>query len=225
MLSVFIRTSVLYLCVVVALRLMGKRQLGELQPSELVVALMIADVAAIPIESDGIPILRGIIPVFTLVLLEFLLSMLVLKSVTLRKIITGTPTEIIKDGKFDEKKLKRLRITFDDVMEQLRLSGYSSISEIDGAIIETNGQMSIIPKEANRPLVCGDLNLSPPQTHNSLAVISDGKLRKSNLAKAGYDEKWLRSKLRSYNIQDYSKVAFLTIDNNEISLQIKECFK
>ena len=221
MLSVFTRTCILYLCVVVALRLMGKRQLGELQPSELVVALMIADVAAIPIESDGIPITRGIIPVFTLVLLEFIVSMLVLKSVTLRKIITGTPRQIIKNGKFDEKQLRKLRITLDDVSEQLRLAGYSSISQIDSAILETNGQLSVIPKETERPVVCSDLNLSPPQTHNPYTIISDGKLRKSNLKNAGYDEKWLRNKLKKHNISDYSQVAFMSItDENEIVLQI-----
>ena len=223
MLSVFLRTCILYLCVVVALRLMGKRQLGELQPSELVVALMISDVAAIPIESDKIPIIRGIIPVFTLVLLEFILSLLVLKSVTFRKIITGTPRQIIKDGKFDEKQLRKLRITFDDVNEQLRLAGYSSISQIDSAIIETNGQLSIIPKEAERPVTCSDLNLSPQQTHNPYTLISDGKLRKNNLKNAGFDEKWLRNKLKKYNISDYGQVTCLSVtDNNELVLQISE---
>lgn len=223
MLSVFIRTIVLYLCVVVALRLMGKRQLGELQPSELVVALMIADVAAIPIESDKIHILQGIIPVFTLVLLEFILSMLVLKSVTMRKIITGTPRQIIKDGKFDKEQLRNLRITLDDVNEQLRIAGYSSISQIDSAIIETNGQLSIIPKESERPVTCSDLNLSPPQTHNPYTIISDGKLRKSNLRNAGYDEKWLRNKLKKYNITNYSQVTYLSVtDKNDIVIQISE---
>ena len=223
MLSVFVRTVILYSCVVIALRLMGKRQLGELQPSELVVALMISDVAAIPIESDKIPIVRGIIPVFTLVLLEFIVSLLVLKSVTLRKIITGTPRQIIKDGKFDEKQLRKLRITLDDVNEQLRLSGYSSISQIDSAIIETNGQLSIVPTEEERPVICKDLNISPPQTHVPYTIISDGKLRPNNLKNAGYDEKWLRNKLKKYNITDYSQIAFLSItDENELVLQISE---
>ena len=221
MLSAFIKTIVLYLCVVIALRLMGKRQLGELQPSEFVVALMISDVAAIPIESDKIPLFQGIVPVFTLVLLEFILSMLVLKSNIMRKIITGTPRQIIKNGNFNKNQLRNLRITFDDINEQIRLAGYSSISQIDSATIETNGQLSIIPKESERPVTCGDLNLSPPQTHNPYTIISDGKLRKSNLENAGYDEKWLRNKLKKYNISDYSQVAFMSItDENEIVLQI-----
>ena len=223
MLSVFVRTVILYLCVVAALRLMGKRQLGELQPSELVIALMISDLAAIPIESDRIPISRGIIPVFTLVLLEFILSILVLKSVTLRKLITGTPTQIIKDGKFDENQLKKLRITFDDVMEQLRLAGYSSISQIDSAFIETNGQLSIVPTEKERPVVCKDLNLSPSQTHVPYTIISDGKLRQKNLKNSGISEKWLREKLKKYNITDYSQISFLSItDDKEVVLQISE---
>ena len=221
MLSAFYRTIILYLCVVIALRLMGKRQLGELQPSELVIALMISDLASIPIESDDIPLIRGIIPVFTLVLLEFLVSLMILKSVTLRKIITGTPRQIIKDGNYDENQLKKLRITFDDVNEQLRLAGYSSISQIDSAIIETNGQLSIIPLETERPVVCKDLHLSPPQTHVPYTIISDGKLRKNNLKNAGYDEKWLRSKLKKYNITDYNQVAYLSMtDEKKLVLQI-----
>lgn len=223
MLSAFVRTVILYFCVVVALRIMGKRQLGELQPSELVIALMISDLAAIPIESDDIPIIRGIIPVFTLVLIEFIFSVIIMKSEFFRKLITGVPTKIISNGKFDKKQLTRLRITLDDVMEQLRLAGYSTIAEIDSAIIETNGQLSIIPKESERPVVCGDLNLSPPQTHLPYTLISDGKLRKNNLESSGISEKWLKDRLKKYNITDYSQVTFLSVtDKKDIVLQISE---
>ncbi len=223
MLSAFYRTVILYLCVVVALRIMGKRQLGELQPSELVIALMISDLAAIPIESDEIPIIRGILPVFTLVLIEFIFSVLIMKSEFFRKLITGTPTKIISDGDFDEKQLKKLRITFDDVMEQLRLTGYTSLSEIDSAIIETNGQLSIIPKESSRPVVCGDLDITPKQTHLPYTLISDGKLRKNNLESSGISEKWLKDRLKKYNITDYSQVTFLSVtDKKDIVLQISE---
>ncbi len=223
MLSAFYRTAILYICVVIALRIMGKRQLGELQPSELVIALMISDLAAIPIESDNIPLIRGIIPVFTLVLIEFIFSILIIKSEFFRKLITGTPTKIISDGKFDKKQLSKLRITFDDVMEQLRLAGYNSISEIDSAVIETNGQLSIIPKEAFRPVVCEDLNITPEQTHLPYTLISDGKLRKNNLKNSGLDEKWLKNKLKTYNITDYSKITFFSVtDKKDIVIQISE---
>lgn len=221
--TIFFRTVILYLCVVIAMRIMGKRQMGELQPAEFVIALMISELATIPIEPGDVPITHGIIPIFALVLLEILSSLLILKSETLRKIISGSPVEIIKDGRFLMKNLKRLRITIDDVTEQLRLQGYSSISQIDSAIIETNGQLSIIPKEDERPVVCRDLGLSPEQTHTPHTIISNGKLRKNNLEGSGKSEEWLKKKLARYNIKSYSQVDFFSItDENEIVLQIKE---
>lgn len=221
--TIFFRTVILYICVVTAMRIMGKRQMGELQPAEFVIALMISELATIPIESNDIPIMHGIIPIFALVVLELLCSVLILKSEVLRKIITGSPIQIIKDGRFLMEKLKRLRISIDDVTEQLRLEGYSSISQIDSAIIETNGQLSVIPKEEERPVVCRDLNLSPQQTHVPHTVISNGKLRKDNLEGAGVSEEWLKKKLKRYNITAYSQVVFLSItDEKELVLQIKE---
>ncbi len=221
--TIFIRTIILYICVVTAMRVMGKRQLGELQPSEFVIALMISELATIPIDKTDMPLLHGILPIFALVLLELFFSVLVIKSELARKIITGSPVQIIKDGELLMKRLKGLRICIDDIMEQLRLAGYSSISQIDSAIIETNGQLSVIPKEEERPVVCRDLKLSPPQTHVPHTIISDGVLRKNNLRGAGLDEKWLRKKLKKYNITDYSQVAFLSVtDENELCLQIFE---
>ena len=221
--TVFIRTVVLYICVVAAMRIMGKRQLGELQPSEFVIALMISELATIPIDKTDMPLLHGIIPIIALVLLELLFSVLVIKSEFMRRLVTGSPVQIIKDGKLLMKRLSHLRICIDDVMEQLRLAGYSSISEIDSAIIETNGQLSVVPKEESRPVICSDLNLSPPQTHVPHTIISDGVLRKRNLEAVGINEKWLRKKLARYNITDYSQVAFLSVtDEKELVLQISE---
>lgn len=221
--TVFIRTVILYVCVVTAMRIMGKRQLGELQPSEFVIALMISELATIPIDNTDMPILHGIIPIFALVLLELICSVLVIKSEKARRIITGSPVQIIKDGKLMMKRLASLRICIDDVMEQLRLAGYSSISQIDSAIIETNGQLSVVPKEEERPLTCKDMNLSPPQTHVPHTIISDGVLRTNNLDGAGVTEKWLKKKLARYNITDYSQVDFLSVtDEKELVLQISE---
>lgn len=221
--TLFFRTIILYLCVVTAMRIMGKRQLGELQPSEFVVALMISDLASIPLGEKDVGIFRGILPIIALVLMELFFSVLVIKSETMRKIITGSPVQIVKDGKILMRELKRLRICVDDVMEQLRLAGYSSISQIDSAIIETNGQLSIIPIEKERPVICSDLGLSPPQTHVPHTIISDGVLREENLKGAGLSEKWLRKKLSKYNIENYSQVALMSVtDDNEIVLQISE---
>ncbi len=221
--TLFFRTIILYLCVVTAMRIMGKRQLGELQPSEFVVALMISDLASIPLGEKDVSIFRGILPIIALVLLELLFSVLVIKSEFMRRLITGSPVQIIKDGKIMMKTLKKLRICVDDVMEQLRLAGYSSISQIDSAIIETNGQLSIIPVESERPVICSDLGIYPEQTHVPHTIISDGVLREENLKGAGLDEKWLQKKLSKYNIKSYKEVSFLSVtDENEIVLQISE---
>ena len=169
------------------------------------------------------PLLHGIIPIVALVLLELLFSVLVIKSEFMRRLVTGSPVQIIKDGKLLMKRLSHLRICIDDVMEQLRLAGYSSISEIDSAIIETNGQLSVVPKEESRPVICSDLNLSPQQTHVPHTIISDGVLRKRNLEAVGINEKWLKKKLARYNTTDYSQVAFLSVtDEKELVLQISE---
>lgn len=221
--TLFIRTVVLYLCVVASMRIMGKRQLGELQPSEFVVALMISELASIPLGENDVPLIHGIIPILALVMMELIFSVLVIKSEFMRRLITGSPIQIIKNGELIMKRLRGLRICIDDVMEQLRLAGYSSISQIDSAIIETNGQLSIIPKEEERPVICRDLKLSPPQTHVPHTIISDGVLRRKNLEGAGLSEKWLKKKLAKYNITDYSQVAFLSItDEKELCLQISE---
>lgn len=219
----FIRTIILYLCVVIALRIMGKRQLGELQPSELVVAIMISDLASVPLQSKSIPLLDGVVPIFTLVLLELIFSIMVLKSERLRTLITGKPVKIIKDGYFILNSLKSLRLSIDDVLEQLRLAGFSGLEEIDSAIIETNGQISVVPKEKNRPLVCSDMNIKANQTYIPYTLISDGKLRKNNLKDKGLSEKWLYSKLKEHNITDIKQVVYMSVNHeNKILLQIKE---
>lgn len=218
----FIRTMVLYLCVVIALRIMGKRQLGELQPSELVVAIMISDLASVPMQSKNIPLLDGIVPIFTLVFLELIFSILVLKSEKLRSLITGRPVQIIKNSKFIIGALSSLRLSVDDVLEQLRIAGYSNIEEVDSAIIETNGQLSVIPKEENRPLMCGDMNLSPKQTYAPYTIISDGKIRKSNLARADLTEEWLDKKLKKLNISNIKDVIYMSVNNEKhIFFQIR----
>lgn len=219
----FIRTIILYLCVVIALRIMGKRQLGELQPSELVVAIMISDLASVPLQARSIPLLDGVVPIFTLVLLELTFSIMVLKNERLRTFITGKPVKIIQDGYFILDSLSSLRISIDDVLEQLRLAGFSGLEEIDSAIIETNGQISVVPKEKNRPIVCADMNINANQTYIPYTLISDGKLRKNNLTDKGLSEKWLFKKLKEYNVTDIKKVVYMSINHdNKIFLQIKE---
>lgn len=219
----FVRTVVLFFCVVVALRLMGKRQLGEMQPSELVVAIMISDLASVPMQAKGTPLLDGIVPIFTLVVLELLFSVVIMKNEFLRRVITGQPTVIIENGRFVERALGRLRLCVDDVLEQLRLAGYSDLGEVESAIIETNGQLSIIPKEASRPLTCEDMKIYPAQTHIPHTIIADGILRRGNMAGAGVDESWILKELQPYSVTDLSQVFYLSVtDDRKLFVQLKE---
>ena len=146
----FLRTIILYIVVVAGFRIMGKRQIGEMQPSELVVAIMISDLATIPMEDIGIPLFSGVIPIFTLIVMEILLSQLSLKNKKFRRLMTGKPNVIIHNGKILEEEMKNLRFNMDDLNEQLRIQGYTGISNINFAILETNGQLSIIPKPKNK---------------------------------------------------------------------------
>ena len=152
----FIRTAVLYLLVIAILRIMGKRQIGQLQPSELVVAIMISDLAAIPMQNTGTPLLAGVVPITTLMILEILLSYFTSKSVKFSRFVSGTPSILIKDGQIMEDEMKRLRFSRNDLLEELRISGCDDVSQIKYAILETNGGLGLIMKEDYRPLTLSD---------------------------------------------------------------------
>ena len=156
MIITFIRTIILYLLVVVSMRLMGKRTIGELQPNELVIAIMISDLASIPMQSTDAPLLSGIIPILTLIAIEVFLSFGALKSKKFRKILCGEPTDIVNDGEINIKHMKDLRFSRTDLLEELRQQGCDDISEVKRAVLETNGQLSVILKEENRPLSVGE---------------------------------------------------------------------
>lgn len=156
----FLRTIILYLLVVVGLRIMGKRQIGEMQPSELVVAIMISDLASIPMQDIGIPLLSGIIPIFTLIIMEIVLSQISLKSRKFRNMLTGKPNVIIHNGHLLREEMKKLRFNNDDLKEQLRIQGYVKIDDIQYAILETNGQLSIIPKPKKHEATVEDVEKS-----------------------------------------------------------------
>lgn len=143
----FIRTMILYVLVIFGLRVMGKRQIGEMQPSELVVAIMISDLATIPMQELGIPLLSGIIPIFTLVILEITLSQISLKNKHIRKFVSGKPNVVVYEGKILKDEMKNIRFNNDDLLEQLRIQGYQRLEDIQYAILETNGQLSVFPKK------------------------------------------------------------------------------
>ncbi len=176
MLMTVVRTAVLYLVVVLCMRIMGKRQVGELQPSELVVTILISELASIPMQDLNRPVSNGVIAIFVLVLLELLLSSLTLKSMIFRKIFEGKSAIIIKNGVIDQKMMKKLRVTIDDLLEGLRQAGSFSVDEVDFAIMETNGKLSVQPKLRYEPVSKADMKINARDKGFPTVVISDGKL-------------------------------------------------
>ena len=208
MLIIFVRTLILYILIIIVLRLMGKRQIGQLQPSELVVALIIADLAAVPMAEVGIPLINGIIPIITLYIMEELLSFISLKSEAARGLISGKPSILVVHGVIIEKELGRLRYNLNDLLEQLRLKNFSNLEEVDYAILETSGQLSVIPKLENKPVTKKDMNIKPTQNRLPVTVIIDGRTNSDNLHKTGLSNEWLSRELKKNKIASDKDVFF-----------------
>lgn len=223
MIIVVIRTLILYAVVIAALRIMGKRQIGELQPSELVVAIMISDLATVPMESVDIPLLSGILPVLTLIMAEVITSYISLKSKLVRKFIIGQPSVVIYDGKINEQELERLRFNLDDLLEELRLNGCHDISDVAVAVIETSGKLSVIPRDNARPVTVEDMQLTEVR-HDGLpcTVIADGRLNEYELKRSGKTESELFNELKKRGANNISEVFIASIDaEGELFLQLK----
>lgn len=211
---VFLRTLILYILVVIVMRIMGKPQIGELQPFELVIAIMISELAAVPMADTEIPLLNGIIPILTLLLAQVTLSYISLKSVKAREIICGRPSILIEKGRILESELRRLRMNINDLLEQLRVKNFPNIAEVDYAILETNGQLSVIPKASSRPVNTKDLGLSPPPDGLPINLIIDGAINHENLAKAGITLERMRQLLAKEGVQRLEDLFFASIDNS-----------
>ncbi len=212
MLVGIIRTIIIYLIIVLVLRLMGKRQVGQLQPFELVVILMISELAAIPTQDTGIPLLAGLFPVLVLLLLGLTISQVSLKSEKARAIICGTPTILISKGIILEDELRKLRYNLSDLLEQLRVKDIPNITDVEYAILETNGQLSVIPKATKRAVNPEDLNINPPYEGLPITLIMDGILQQHNLEKANVTYAWLQNELNRANIDDLSQVLLASVD-------------
>lgn len=223
MFTVMFRTIILYFIVVLSMRLMGKRQIGQLQPFELGIAIMISDLASLPMQDLRIPLIYGVIPIITLLLLQTLITIIQLKSEFVRTIISGCPSLIIKHGKIDIKELKKQRLTFNDLMEELRLKGFYNIADIEYAIFETSGQLSIIPKTHLASLTRNDMKIQVVQEQLPITLVLDGKINYSNLKLINKDIKWLNLKFLENNIQDQKEVFIAILDSkNKFFYQIKK---
>ena len=215
---VFIRAVILYLIVVVFIRMMGKRQVAEMQPFELVIMIMFAELAATPMEDVGIPLINGIIPIIALLSIQVFVSYLSLKSEVFRDFICGKPSILIHKGRINQSELRRLRVNINDLLEALRNKDYFNISDVEYAILETNGQMSVVPKANKRPVIISDLGIEDEVEDEELPVtlIVDGKLNSNKLMKTGRDEQWLIDQLKKQNIDHIEDVFFAFLSSDKI---------
>lgn len=215
MFIVCIRTAILYILVVIVMRLMGKRQIGELQPYEFVITIMISDLASLPMQDSRLPLLLGIIPILTLLLLKILLSQLQLKCQFARRVVEGEPSILIYKSKINYNALKSQQINIDELMEEMRLSGYFNLDDITYAILETNGHISFFPSEPSTSTSNeSSSNKNNSELHLPKILVSDGKINKNPLTKIDKDNDWIISVLNKHGIDDVKKVLIAMYDTS-----------
>ena len=201
MLIVFLRSIVLYIIVLIVMRLMGKREIGQLQPFELAIAIMIADLAAVPMAETGIPISNGIIPILGLLVMHLIISFLNLKSMKIREILCGKPAILIYRGKIDEKVLKKERFTLNELQERLRSSNVVNLGDVEYAILETSGQVTVIQKPDKRTTIPKDFNITPEYEGIPYDLVVDGKVMYKHLKTIGKDYNWLKKQVNKFNME------------------------
>jgi len=218
-----IRTFFLYFAVIFIMRMMGKKQIGQLEPFELVIALMISDLATYPMEDIRIPLIHAIIPIVTLLFLQVATSYIEIKSENARRILTGNPSILIKNGKIDIAELRYQRFNINDLLEELRLKGYFNLSDIQYAILETSGELSILPKTGQSNATKDDLNITITQESLPVPLIMDGNINYKNLILLKKDEAWLNNILKRNKISDANDLFIGMLDSNKkFYYQLKE---
>ena len=213
MLITFLRAIFLYIVVLIVMRLMGKREIGQMQPFELAISIMIADLAATPMAETGIPISNGIVPILGLLVMHLVISTLNIKSTKAREIICGKPSILIYRGKLDEKTLRKERFTINELEERLRDNNIFNIGDVDYAILETSGQVTVIPKPNKRNTTPEDFNIEPEYEGISYDLVVDGKVMYKNLEKIGKNYKWLERQSEKFGIKP-EEALIITIDGN-----------
>ena len=211
MLITFFRAIVLYILVLVVMRLMGKREIGQMQPFELAISIMIADLATLPMTETGVPISNGIIPILGLLVMHLTISMLNLKSTKAREIICGKPAILIFRGKVDEKVLKKERFTINELEERLRTNNIFNIGDVEYAVLETSGQVTVIPKPNKRATTPEDFNIEPKYEGIPYDLVVDGKVMYKNLEKLGKNYVWLQKQTEKFGIRP-EQALIVTID-------------
>ena len=207
------RTLLVYAALIGGLRFTGKRQLGELSTSEFAVTILVSELASVPLQDPAIPLLGGIVPLVTLLAVEVLLSCLCRRSIRFRRLLCGNPCMVIRDGKFDPDMLRLLRLSPEDVLEGLRMAGVALVSDVRCGIIETNGQLSVLPYADKQPLTPSDLGKHPKDAGMARVLIFEGKIRRCVLRQLGKDEAWLLRTCRARGIHAPEDVFLLTLDD------------
>ena len=198
MLINFVRAIIIYILVLIVMRLMGKREIGQLQPFELAISIMIADLASIPMTDPGVPIFNGLVPILGLLAMHLLITVLNIKSVNIRKITCGKPTILVYRGKIDEEALRKERFTVSELQERLRGKEIFNLGDVEFAILETNGEVSVIQKPNKRNAIPEDFNIMPEYEGLPYDLVVDGKIMYENLTKIGKNERWLKNQIDKF---------------------------
>ena len=218
----YIRTILLYGVLIMVIRLMGKRQIGQMEPSEFVVTMLVANLASIPMQDSAIPLFSGLVPILTVLGVELVLSALSLRSIPLRKLLCGKPVILIENGNILQENLRKTRITLDELTGHLREKDVLDPRAVQYAILETNGNLSVFPYPKERPATCKEAGIQAGKQYLPMTIVSDGKLLTENLEKAGKNTTWLRKILRNEDVE-LQDVWLLTVDKgNNIIFYKKE---
>jgi len=223
LITAFTRTIILYFLIMLVLQLMGKRQIGQLEPSELVLTMMISDLAAVPMQDFGLPLFAGLIPILTLVALSLLISQLSLHHLRFRALFCGTPAILIQEGRVQQEVMRKNRYTIDELLEELRMQGYSSIEDIKYAVLENSGKLSLLPYAFQSPPTVAQLKLTVEDTVTlPVVLINDGRVMDRNLRQRGLDRIWLQKQLKKHGLTSPREAFLLTVDQNDAVFLIKK---
>ena len=221
---IFFRTVILYFAILISMRIMGKRQLGEMEISEFIVAALIADLAATPLQDIGIPLLNGLVPIIIMFCFEIIIAWLNMRSVKLRKLTYGRPELIIRDGRIIREAMRKNRFTLDELMQELRAQGLTDTAQVEYAVLETNGQLSIILKSGDQPATASQMGVESDDVSYAHIIINEGRILDNNLKLLGRDRRWLANELKRQNFRSAEEVYILTLsENGRVFCQAKEC--
>lgn len=213
MMTAFARTVILYFLIMIGLRLMGKRQIGELEPGELVLTMMISDLATVPMQDFGIPLLAGVIPILTLLALSMLLSQLSLSSLRFRRLACGAPSVLIREGVLQQEAMRKNRYTLDELLEELRGQGITGVEDVKYAVLENSGQLSVLPWARSQPPAAEELGVEVREDVTlPVVLINDGRLLRRNLEAQGLDDAWLQDALQKRGLSSHREAFLLTVD-------------